>query len=565
MPLLLANRKAVLRWLPPLCGLLPCYLLPFLLLPAKGFWINDGGCKYIQTVSLIRNGYASADIPWPGRALDPELEFQPLAFPFGQKIDGKLYGYYSTAFSLLASGPYLLWGFRGLYVPPLLGALALAPAVWIMAGKLPGARLGQPISLLLVFLCSPVWFYSVSFWEHVPALAFLSWATVLALSHVEKGDVLSLAGAAALCAGAIGLRDDLYLFSAALFGATVFRKRNLKAAAAAGLVGACCLSPLWIAQWLSTGSPLGHHLSSVSPLMNGWRAFVAERWIAFKALLLDAHAATWISLLLSSPCLVLWSWSPAEVRIRGLNRGRLSLAWACMLAAAAGWGHWTAQAPLDWMMRTNGVFASAPFLVLGFHRVSNPGRSATPSSLLLRASLAFSLLYAFLSPATSLVGIHWGCRHLLPVFVLVGVAAGSFIGHRWEKRDWGVPAWSAVVFLVALSFLLQARSLALLHRRKSFSEELNQRVAERQEEVVVAVNWYFPQELGPVFFEKSVFLAQTPEREALLLDRLESQGVKRILRVGSHPRRRRDAVTWARMRDEMGFFDLELQSLELRR
>jgi len=563
MTIFFRNWKPALRWLVPVCIILPSYVLPFLFLPSRGFWINDGGCKYIQTISLIRNHYSSAAIPWPGESLDPELEFQPFAFPFGQKIEGELYGYYSTVFSFLTSWPYRLCGVRGLYLLPLFGGVALLPAVWIMAGRLPGAWLGQPISVFLVALCSPIWFYSVSFWEQTPAVALISWATVLVLHHLERGGLCSLAGASALGAVAITLRDDQYLLVGALMGVVILQRRNLKATCLAFLIGCCCLSPLWVSHWLSTGNPLGHHISSVSPLMNGWQAFLLERWIAFKSLLLDAHIRTPISVLLSGPCLLLWIWRPSKIATQRIDLPRVSLAWSCLLAIVAAWGHWSAEAPLDWMMRTNGLFVSAPFLLLGFHRFSSSEWSDDPSFTLLRFPLVFTLLYACLSPATSLVGIHWGSRHLLALFPVMGALAGSFLGYRWQKRDWGVLAWTGVVCVVVFTFLLQLHSLHLLHQRKSFCEELNRRVAEREEEVVVTVNWYLPQELAMVFFEKCLFLAQTPKEEDLLLDRLRSQGVRRVLRIGTSPRRRSDAITWARMQDEMGFLDLELQSLEL--
>jgi len=549
-------------WLFPGLMILSSYMIPFLLFPAQGFWINDNGCKYIQTVSLIRNQFRSASIDWPGADMDPEYLFQPIAFPFGQMIRGKLHGYYSTSFSFLSSWPYRLFGFRGLYLLPLASGLLLLPAVWRMAGQLPCSGLGKPLSLLLVALGTPLWFYSVSFWEHVPAVCLTTWAVFWAQRHMARGGGLSLSVSSALCAASIALRDDFYVFAVALMVYTIAQRREISAALIAGLVGLGCLSPMWISHWISTGNPLGHHVSSVTPFQNGIGPFLEERWIAFKVLLLDAHPDTRISLFLTLPCLFLLCTIPRSGKGWKRLLPGMVLMWACFMAASAAWGHYRSDVPMDWMMRTNGLFVSAPFLTLGFLRGDSASDSRDSSLALLRISLLFCLLYASLSPAVSLIGLHWGARHLLPVFPLLGIPAASFLACLWAGTAKRALCRSGILLLLGLSLLLQLHSLRLLHQRKSFCAELNRIVREREEEIVVAVEWYLPQELAPVFFDKRIFLADTWEKERDLMGLLKRSGVKRILRVAPSSRRRDEALTVGWIKDELDFLSLEIQSLE---
>ena len=78
----------------PAAIVVTAYASTYLLLPNRGFWINDNGCKFIQVQGIIRSDYETFSIPWPGAELDPEFTFSPLRDPFGHVIDGRLYVQY---------------------------------------------------------------------------------------------------------------------------------------------------------------------------------------------------------------------------------------------------------------------------------------------------------------------------------------------------------------------------------------------------------------------------------------------------------------------------------------
>ena len=131
------------------------YVSTYLVLPNRGFWINDNGCKFIQMQEIIRSNYHTFSIPWPGEKLDPEFAFNSLPDPFGHVIDGRLFAQSSPVFALVSSFPNRLFGVHGLYVLPVLGGLVMLPAAWCLARELSRSPLTPPVAVLLVGLATP--------------------------------------------------------------------------------------------------------------------------------------------------------------------------------------------------------------------------------------------------------------------------------------------------------------------------------------------------------------------------------------------------------------------------
>ena len=84
---------------------------------------------------------------------------------------------YSATFAVPSSFPYRLFGDPGLYLLPLAAGLLTLPAVWSLAGMLSGARVGRAVPL--ASLGTPLWFYSLTFWEHTPAACLAVWSVLL--------------------------------------------------------------------------------------------------------------------------------------------------------------------------------------------------------------------------------------------------------------------------------------------------------------------------------------------------------------------------------------------------
>lgn len=232
------------------------YAATLLVMPRDGVWIVDEGCRLIQTEGFIRNGYRDVSIPWLGQALDPDLTLDPIPPPMGFVHDGKIVGVFSHAFTAVSALPYALLGSVGLYLLPILAGPLLLPAVRLLADELGAPRRVRPLSVLLVGLCTPVWFYSMTFWEHVPAACLTTWAVVFLWRHLQDGGVRSLAASAI---------------------------------------------PLWLFEWRVAGSPFGGHLAANTAFYGGMFAGAAEPWQVFRAFLVNGHRSPTVSLLVAGP------------------------------------------------------------------------------------------------------------------------------------------------------------------------------------------------------------------------------------------------------------------------
>jgi hypothetical protein len=214
----------VWAWPTAIVGIV--YIACFALLPSPGLWINDNGAKLIQVESIIQGHYRDYSIPWPGAELDRSLQYSPIPSPIGEVRDGRLYVTYSQPFAVVSSIPYRLFGFRGLGLLPLICGLLVLPAVATLAGLLGASRGAQRFAVAITGLGTPLWFYSLTFWELTPALALGISSLVLLLRHLRDGENRPLVYSGLLAGLSIYLRADMLLFTAAMVVVLVAARRH---------------------------------------------------------------------------------------------------------------------------------------------------------------------------------------------------------------------------------------------------------------------------------------------------------------------------------------------------
>jgi hypothetical protein len=504
------------------------YAATLVVMPRDGVWIVDEGCRLIQTEGVIRNGYRDVSIPWPGQALDPDLSLNPIPAPMGFVHDGKIIGVFSHAFTFVSALPYAAFGPTGLYLLPILAGLLLLPAVWFLADALGAPRGARPLAVFLVGLCTPVWFYTMTFWEHVPAACLTTWAVVFLWRHLRDGGLRSLAASAACSGLAVYLREELYLMALVLAGTLVFVRGALGARRAVlfFLVFAASLLPLWLFEWRLVGSPLGGHLAANTAFYGGMFAGPAERWQVFRAFLVNGHRSLTVSLLVAAPFLACWAAYPRASR----GAPRWFVPALSLLGAVGGLavlrGYRTAESPIWWMYDANALAAACPLLILAFAPAGSAsagrggmprgraaGRPVAMERVIWTATTGFVLLMVLAVPLPTAVGVHWGARLLLPVYPLLAVLAAGTVARSFEpapRRDRAL-ARAAVVLLLGVSLVTQLYGLSLLRERKEFTARLNDAVLARGERVVVADRVGFLPELARCFYDRVLLLPQDAE------------------------------------------------------
>lgn len=522
------------------------YAATLLWLPDEGLWIVDNGNKLIQLEAIVASGHRDYSIPWPGRILDPKFEFNPIPPPFSIVHEGRLYTVFSPAFPALASFFYAALGPPGLYVLPFVAGVALLVGLvaLVRVARLP--RAAEPTVVLVAGLGTPVWFYSVVFWEHILAASLVVWSVAGWLAFMETRRAASLLASGLACAAAVWFRDQLLLL-AALMGLLAFARAGggrwravllFTAGLAAGLL------PLAVFQWLALGDPVGFHLThgfavgAGGDLVPRLSAHLAVRGQALYQMFFAWALDMRLSVLLALPLVLLLLWRPALPR-RGWEVAVVGCAvWGLAGAAVTGIGLATSASPIEWLLRANGFWSAAPLLALGLVRCRDLEDDSPASRVqrrLWELVVLYSVAYTVLSPIRNVAGIHWGNRYLLVLYPLLSVLCAANLFHAWRllSRTRLVP----VAMLLAASLGLQLQGIDLLARKKDFGRRLAEAVRERPEEIVVTDVWWLGQQLASEFYRRKIFLVQSDAQLNRLRARLSSVGERRFLFVTTSIRR----------------------------
>jgi hypothetical protein len=495
-------------------------------LEPRGFWIIDNANKFLQLQSIVDSGYRDYSIPWPGVAVDPDFEFNPFPPQFASISDGKLYSSYPPAFALVSSLPYRALGMRGLYLLPLVAGLTLLAGVAGVARRLGASPPAEHLAVLFAGLCTPVWFYSVVFWEHTIAAAFavLSVERLLAFSVRPHGRTLVVCGLFAAIGG--WFRDDQLLLCPAIVVLVFIAapERRVRAAGLAAVSMLAGLLPLWLFNISALGRPLGFHFSGHGTSLV---QHLADRATVARHLFLSADPSLLLTLALGLPFLAVFLRNPRRPQIVPL----LALVG---LACGSVWlvRFVTTETPIYQLLNANGFFISAPLLILAWRRPVEdlPGRR------LWLLALVFFGLYLALAPGLSSRGVHWGNRFFLPFYALFAAAAAvrsvEWLRGADRGRRWGIAAIGA---LIAISLAAQLYSIRLLDAKKSFTYELNRVVGLRPEPVIVTDVWWLPQYLYTTLRERPVFYVASAAAVQRLTGRLREAGYESFLAIVQRP------------------------------
>jgi hypothetical protein len=373
-----------------------------------------------------------------------------------------------------------------------------------------------------------------------------------------------------LCGLAIYFRDELYLFALSLIVIPMITHfRGWRTPALYIIALSLSLVPLWYFNWIEFGGPLGHHVGSVSPIDSGVGRYFFDRFHVIRTLLINGHGNQWLSFIATAPFLLLFIFFPRIPERRFKGAAILLSVLALVNGLIIMTGHLSSERPMWWLLDSNGMFAVSPVLIFAFIRKLKVDSSKTRNDRekvecqIWLLMLFFVLEYIMLSPWQNVPGIHWGCRFWLPLYPLMGVLASSTIAQWWESSRKQKPARVLILLVIGISIFAQIYSLYLLHERKSFSAKLNHLVANSPEEVVVAIGWFVPQELGTNFYDKKIFLVKNTRELYSLFELLRSKGIHHIKLVSSQPLDIGTSENKQVLNDGLNFIFIELRSMRL--
>lgn len=142
------------------------YIITFLCIEKRGFWIVDNANKFIQLQAINNSNFTDFSIPYPGSPIDPDYQYNPIPPPFSVVRDNRLYSVYSPLFAAISVVFYRLFSFTGLYLLPLLFSIFGLLGLLKIAKLLNFSKIAQNLTLIIAGFCTPLWFYSTVYWEH---------------------------------------------------------------------------------------------------------------------------------------------------------------------------------------------------------------------------------------------------------------------------------------------------------------------------------------------------------------------------------------------------------------
>jgi hypothetical protein len=482
-------------------------------LPPDGFFSSDEGVKFIQLRALAENGFRSARIPWPGDALGLDRRYAVVE-RFFELRGGELYSPQPLLFALASAPAWLLFGFRGLYILPALAGAATAALAMTLARAF-GARRPWLAGAVVAF-ASPIFFYSLCYWEHTAAVAlWLGGFTLLARRSAGR-----LAAAGALWGLGAALRPEFYWLAACSVAALFLFNKRERVRTAAWPAAAFLITAVGaeLLTWVAWGQPAFMRLAS-NFAYGGARGLAAFIYGVGHSLVpifpwhLGAAAA---AVIISA--LVGLKWRPG-VYVAAGGAVTLTLAYGQFFR-----GHAT---PL--VTAFPAVFGLI-FLAAAEGRRPFRGMSALEKSFY-AAAAAFAATLFVVAPDTS--GYAWGPRFLLYVLAAAAVALTRGVDAK-EGRD-RVLRVAFVVSFLALSAVMQIFGLVRLAEGKAARRELTAFLASRAPAPVLTNKWYLSSYAAPLYFRQPFVLITDENRFPDVRAELAARGVERVYFVSEPP------------------------------
>lgn len=436
-----------------------------------------------------------------------------------------------------------MMGFAGVYFLPLLFSLVCLLCTALLIRVLNGEE-SVSTGVLLLGLCTPFLFYSITFWEHTFAVALTTGALLLIVAPPHASPRRHLIAGMLVGLSTI-FREEGYIYFPAL-------ALSVLLVSPPGSVRAnrfpCFLHllagwlifvlPLWIFQQQLYGHFLGAHaVMNPSPLLDFFRTFKPEYLTHvlsnFFVFLFEYHPDSVFKVVLVIPHILLV--------LSGLFYPQKKLIIALILTAGV-----TNAILLIEMVRnpqpvwntlfTQGLVPGVAFSLIAFSFLGSFLSKADYAARFLASLLLLYLAGSCLNLNQNVFGIIWGPRHFLPVMPVL--AALAVLALRRVRSE---PLWAghrklflpAAAALVAVSLCAQIFGLFTMHVKRDASARLREAVLKSKPQAVVTDAYWVPEELSTLFFEMPFYQVDSPSELHDLLLRLKEGEVNEFLFLAS--------------------------------
>lgn len=445
-----------------------------LLIPAEVFYSGDAGLKALLSKQFCA-GEFHLDLRVPA---DPwvydlwERGLYPFGPPFVYDISNRHYLAFPFVFPMLSAPFYALFGFRGLYVIPLVSTWLLWFAFLLVCRWMGLGSISTSLALATLIFSSPLSMYSAMYWEHTLAVLLAFGGVTVSLAPPSRRASRRWAILGGIVAGlSVWLRPELVCLSGiiAVMIYASFKLRSVFEERTAFVVSMLATIALfWGFNMVVYHHPLGAH--SFQVLEGFWlHRRVTRSFRIFESLSVD-----------------LFSYFPIA------------------------------------------FFPLAGILVsLGSRRV----RLASSTKILLWTCALFVPLAALMLPNDG--GKQWGPRYLLILMPIISLLAALMLNAtlKSSKAGWRY-AGSALFLLLFILGTYRNTYLGTVSLRDDYRERVLPAldlVQQHESRVVAVAHQWISQELEAAFEQKTFFRVQEREDLAMLGAALFDQGHRGFL------------------------------------
>ncbi len=485
----------------------------------RGLFSGDEGIKLVQALGVLDHGLSDPELPYPGRAFDPDGRNYPFSAPFVVDNGGRHYGIYPITFVAPSAVGWAAFGFWGLHLVPLACGIWVVYLTLRLAHRATGDLRWSMTAAAILVVATPFVLQTALFNEHVPGLACLLAGLVGLLDPVAGIDARGLRLRSLLAGAALGLavtlRSELLAAAPAVVvfvvitcdRRTAISRLVVAATAAAAVMGAYVLYNLHVT---------GHLLPAVTTNLGRDRPTRGE----MLPLLFDPAVRRAAGPVLAAAAVtgLVALWPRVPRRWAGAAAAVLTIAW-CGIA-----GYALAQIPSGGAIRqTHGLFGTTPLLVLGLY--AGLAAPAPASARLARACMLSAMTLVVAVFATDMDrdagGLQLGTRHMLGAVPLLVVSAVSALA--------GLPRRSRALAAVPLALSLWANTInyRVLRKIAGRNEQLVAAIQHSPARDVVTSFWWGPQVLVPLWPTHRVYRGG----DAALLGRLRGGGIAEVVQA----------------------------------
>ena len=487
------------------------YALLTALMPRDVFWITDGGNKFITMENIIRD--RTDAIAYPAADIDTEYKFFPYSnFHFVRHHDN-IYSIFPPYFSAFSSFFYRAAGYWGLYLISILstGIVLLLTLRIIQRLKLPDKYL---LSLPVLGLCTPFFFYSLTFWEMTLTAMLTTTAVLMVVRRTENNTTIPEFLLAGLMMGsAIILREDIYVLAAALVAAMFilkYKKTNIAMTCAGTMI---IVISLWSIQYAKYVHILGLHGSkyyahNLDGNENSVISFIVNQLNGYYTYLLKFNsgdfADKWYYFLLAIP-FIMAVWAGIKYKNpAGRTAAFVTILLAVISSAILTVMLFNNNQPVLNTIFTVGFLTSSPLLVpLLLSMRSFFSSRLRRIKLILLTSVIYCIVIAPMLTQSDM-GIIWGPRHfvyLFPLLIPLCIYAMIRLFYRSENRQLALKLAGLGILLLSISLLIQVKGVANLFLMKNNVAMMNNHL-ENANEVIVSDIYWLPAENPRLFYNK---------------------------------------------------------------